>query len=316
MFPSFETRRGPLAAAIAVVALLALAATPSHAFRMIQLAQSGLAINGRAVTCSDTGGFAHWNVSLTGWLVHPGNQGQSQIPALQGAMAAWTNVAGAAHKPIYLGTTTSSWTIDGLNTIAWTNFSGCVENCLALTSLILQPGQVIVEADILFNNQLVWGSSGFDWDTQGIATHELGHALGIHHAEFNTPGPPTMHPLYPGPDQRTLEADDIAALQCSQGRYPVTPGPASPSSLNVYPLACYGWVDVAWSPSMGAASYELQQASSPNFGSAYTIYSGPDLFLTTNGVGTRYFRVRACNADGCSAWRQSGFGAPYYPYCL
>jgi hypothetical protein len=102
----------------------------------------------------------------------------------------------------------------------WANGNGCVGGCLALTALVLQAGQVIVESDVTFNNTVSWNTNGTDFDTEAIAAHELGHALGIHHTDVTTAPTPTMNASSFGPGGRTLAPDDIEALQCSQNRFP------------------------------------------------------------------------------------------------
>lgn len=289
---------------------VALVAQPALAFRFIQ---SGTAAG---VRCDAANGFAHWPVSTVGWYLNTAGVGTVYAAALDAAMASWRNVSGANHYPVLIGTAYLPFVRDGYNTVIWGNNLGCYDSCVALAVVWIQnEGQVITEADITFNSNYPWNTNGVDYDVQAVAAHEFGHALGIAHSELVSSPLPTMYAFYHGLTQRTLELDDSAALQCSQARYPIAAGPAAPATISVLPQGCEGLVDISWSTSLAATSYQLQQSTSINFSSALTIYSGSGTFLETNGFGTRYFRVRACNAEGCSAWHQSGVAAPYYPVC-
>lgn len=206
-----------LAAAAAMMAW----ATPSQAYRMIQNTSTGRVSAGAAVTCNNAGGFAHWTTANISWRLNTAGQGSGKTSALQAAMASWTAVTSANHNVTYAGTTSAGWSTDGQNTILWANGNGCTGNCLALTALVLQSGQRIVETDITFNANYSWNTNGSDVDVQAVAAHELGHALGIHHTNLSSTPRPTMYASYFGTGGRSLEADDRSALQCAQSRYPI-----------------------------------------------------------------------------------------------
>lgn len=209
-----------IAATVAMVAGLFALATPASAYRMIQNTNIGRLSGGAAVSCNAPGGFLHWNTKNIVWYLNPANQGSGKSTAVTGALSAWTAVTSADHTLSYGGTTNTGFVTDSRNTILWATGNGCTGSCLAITALVIQEGQVIVEADISFNDSLPWTTSGIgDYDVQAVLTHELGHTLGIHHTEITSTPRPTMYPMQFGSGGRTLEADDRAALQCAESRY-------------------------------------------------------------------------------------------------
>jgi hypothetical protein len=208
-----------LAAGALVVAGMLAGATPSYAFRMIQNTSVGRYSAGAAVACNAAGGFAHWNLRSINWYLNQAGQGSGKSGAVSASGAAWTNVSSADHVLSYAGTTTAGFSTDGRNTVLWASGNGCTGSCLAITALVLQAGQVIVESDISFNSSYSWQTNGTDYDTQSTLTHELGHALGIHHTNLTSTPRPPMYASYFGTGGRVLESDDAQALQCSESRY-------------------------------------------------------------------------------------------------
>lgn len=214
-------RKGTLVRIGALAALTLLASSPSWAYRMIQNTTVGRVSAGSAVACNASGGFTHWTTANIPWYHNTSGQGSGKQTAIQNALAAWTNVPSANHALSYAGTSTKGFVTDGQNTMLWARGNGCTGSCLAITALVLASGQVITETDISFNSRYTWNTNGSNYDTQAVATHEVGHALGIHHTEITGTPRPTMYAAYFGTDGRTLEADDNSALQCAESRYPL-----------------------------------------------------------------------------------------------
>ena len=228
---------------VVVVASLGLSmAAEAWAFRMIQNQGVGRTSNGSRVLCSDPLGFTHWSQASMAWRLNPALQGGGPgvATALQAALASWSNVTPAGYQLTYAGTTNAAFVTDGVNAVVWASGNGCSGGCLAITALVIGPGQVIQEVDISFNNLFTWNTTGGDYDVQAIAAHEFGHGLGIHHTELKKHnGRPTMYASYFGTGGRTLEADDRDALNCAFSRYPPSGAVAElePAAGNPEPAA-------------------------------------------------------------------------------
>jgi hypothetical protein len=228
---------------LAGVALLGWTA-PSHAYRMLQATALGPTQGAQPlVRCDDLGGFAHWNSRSITWYHNTGGQGSGKSSALTAALQTWTNVADSDYTLSYGGTTTAEASWDGINTFDWGTTSTsdlCASTpCHAITVLYMSGGQEITESDIAFNDTMDWRTdgtanstcltvfAGMALDTQAIATHELGHSLGIHHPEGSVTSEPsasaTMGAQSCSVAGRSLSSDDIAALLCSEDRYPMAP---------------------------------------------------------------------------------------------
>ncbi len=80
-----------------------------------------------------------------------------------------------------------------------------------------------VECDMRFSNTFSWYTgtgipSGTQFDWWSVATHEMGHCLGLDHEADITSPKPVMYPtIGPGEVRRTLTADDIAGRNAIYG---------------------------------------------------------------------------------------------------
>ncbi|HVG09519.1 MAG TPA: DUF4082 domain-containing protein [Thermoanaerobaculia bacterium] len=232
-----------LAATVAGIAAAAAFASPSASFgyRMIQVLGNGRWTEGAPISCDTAGGFAHRGNGLVSWYLNTNLQGANKDNNIAPAMTAWNNVSGNPYLNYYAGTTTDAFTTDGRNTMVWQSNGSCSGNCLALTALVIQSRQLIVETDITFNNGVAWHTNLDDYDVQTVTAHELGHSMGIHHTEVSTSPLPTMRTPYFGTDGRTLEADDRAAIACLANWY----GSPTYDSLHETPTTCAqtkGWI--------------------------------------------------------------------------
>lgn len=105
---------------------------------------------------------------------------------------------------------------DGKNVIQFSNYDD--SNVIAVTSVwYYRPTRGIVEFDMLFNEYYSWGDAdeGYYMDVQNIATHEMGHAVGLADLYTNSCGEVTMfgYSGYNETKKRDLEPQDITGLQ-------------------------------------------------------------------------------------------------------
>lgn len=206
--------------ALSMVILGLTAAIPAQAFRMIQSNVIGMSTSGSRVACDDRGGFAHWEDHSQGWWINTASVTTARVSRVNNALSTWTAVTGSDYFWFYFGTSTGGFGVDGRNSLIWTTGVGCSGGCLALTSLVLTAGQVIVESDITLRSDIAWSTDGSTpRDLESTLAHEFGHSIGIHHTDVTDTNPPTMRSGVAGTARRTLEDDDRAAIRCSIERY-------------------------------------------------------------------------------------------------
>ncbi|HEX4961199.1 MAG TPA: hypothetical protein VF173_10210 [Thermoanaerobaculia bacterium] len=97
-----------------------------------------------------------------------------------------------------------------------------------------------------------------------------------------------------------------AANKCIS--FPGAGAPPAVPTLTITNEACNGLNTADWTASSGATAYELWGSSTSTFTFSSLFYSGPNTTKLVNVGGTTYFHVRACNANGCSAFSNTGIG--------
>lgn len=330
---------------LSVLALLAALAgpAPSPAYRMNQ-SSPGWQTRGPQNVCGHFNGFDHWNVGTITWYLNTSGMTSQQVTdrsnAIQDALDTW-NGAGLDRQLVWGGTYSGLFKhYDGKNVMRWSTDDECDEkSCHAITAVYMQGppvaptnGNVIIESDILFNagaalnfdwrtdgnfSPECWetvGSSGLMIDTQGVATHELGHSLGIGHTEKPSPPDvllsstvPTMGGIGCTEEARDLATDDLNALNCSMTRYPYNPDYAGELEV-VNCREISGWAlneSETWQKSYVELLF-------PNTSTVKAVLNAN--FYTGGPHGVHYFRYTPNNTFFTGVWylvgaRYSGNGA-------
>ena len=93
--------------------------------------------------------------------------------------------------------------------------------------------------------------------------------------------------------------------------------PSTPSNFTWTHMYCNGAHRFSWGTSSGSDYYQLARRTSTS-STYYVRYQGsnPFYFETLENAPTQYYyKVRACNSSGCSAYSQSEGPVAYYNGC-
>jgi matrixin len=220
-------RRGLVA--IVLVAMLALHASPAQAYLHL------------SITTSSGIKPLLWKTPRVRWYAAdrsvPGVTASQFQAEVQKAFAAWEALPTASIAFQFVGFTSASPADDDSLTVLGFDAAPELERVLGSTSFVVDnvTGE-IVESDVFFNSIFTWSVSATGdptrFDLQSVATHEIGHVLGLGHSaigetEIRPEGGrrvlgsgSVMFPISLGRGSiadRTLQPDDIAGVS---GLYP------------------------------------------------------------------------------------------------
>jgi len=203
---------------------------------------AGMAATGYAYST-----YAKWSSVPVSFFINPNNNDVSAsaaISAFQTALNVWSTQSGSSFRFQYAGTSNNTSTgYDNQNVLIFRNSGGT--GAVASTYSWWDSGGRLLDSDII-----VWdGSYTFFTGTSGcsgglyiedIATHELGHSLGLDHSGV---ADATMYPSvsWCSQDLRTLASDDISGVRSLYGgsapsNTPPTVVITSPANGATYPL--------------------------------------------------------------------------------
>lgn len=103
------------------------------------------------------------------------------LAAIAGSAQTWDDAAprGLVAGVALGGSRASAGTLDGVNQVG---FVDLMPGVIAVTS-VFHLGPAALDADVVHNTRYGWalGSAPLSLDLANVATHELGHVLGLHH---------------------------------------------------------------------------------------------------------------------------------------
>jgi hypothetical protein len=168
-------------------------------------------------TCYSLAGWK-WSLPVT-YTISPGNPDLAS--GVGSADSAWDAATSAALFTAPVGGSYPWGVYDGKNSVSYGNYP--TKGVIAVTTTWYNRyTKQAVESDILFDTDFAWGDATGNsnvMDIQNIATHEIGHTLGLNDLYSTTCIPETMYG-YSGngeTSKRTLEIPDITGLKMLYG---------------------------------------------------------------------------------------------------
>jgi len=180
---------------------------------------------GKTETCYKLLGVK-WNVLPVDYVINPTNSGLLEefvTNAISTSAETWDDAtSNELFENVYTIDNTAQYGVQNFeNALAFGNYPDA--NVIAVTSIwYTRRGKQIVEFDILFDTDFTWGDATLNpelMDLQNIATHELGHGIGLADIYTSTCSAVTMHGYSTEGEtsKRTLEQPDIMGLQKMYG---------------------------------------------------------------------------------------------------
>ncbi len=193
---------------------------------IIHYAKPGNAEKAKTLTCYKLLGVK-WKSFPVNYFINPINpQGLSESFITSAVSASAETWDSATTRELFNDIYTINYSVayrvqDFKNAIVFGDYPN--DGVIAVTSYWrIQRTKEIVEFDILFNTRFAWGDATLNsskMDLQNIATHELGHGVGLADIYSSSCSEVTMYGYSTEGEtkERTLETPDITGLQLMYG---------------------------------------------------------------------------------------------------
>lgn len=196
------------ALSLLLLSLLLLPVDGAHAYVVMKASQTGVELRWPTIPMK-------FNIHQT---AAPGMTAAATQDAVRKAYQTWASVSCTSFKTQDLGVVNLAWgdQQDKINTHVWTSSwpPSYGQNALGITWTSYDPQSgKIYDADTHYNPGYTWSNTGSPSaiDAQSVATHEIGHQLGLDHTPIQTA---TMFYATGQGDtsQRSLDADDMKGV--------------------------------------------------------------------------------------------------------
>ncbi|MBU4255552.1 MAG: matrixin family metalloprotease, partial [Acidobacteria bacterium] len=160
-----------------------------------------------------------WPVGTNvGFYINPNTaQVTDEAWAVYYAAGTWSALDPSALKITYWGSTgVTDFGYDGSNTVCWKN-EGITGPLATAYWWSWRSNNIIVEADMVFNDYYTWSTSGSNYDIETVALHEFGHWVGLDHSSTGI-----MYYAYSGIRQY-IDSDARAGFEAMYGSAPAGP---------------------------------------------------------------------------------------------
>lgn len=168
-----------------------------------------------------------WKSLPVSYIINPANpQGLSESYVTSSIMTAAETWDSATFSELF----NNSYTVDSAAKYAVQDYRNSIvfgdypdNNVIAVTSMWYIPrSRQMVEFDMEFNTRFTWGDASIDasaMDLENIATHELGHSVGLSDIYSTSCSAVTMYGYSSNGElsKRTLELPDINGLMAMYG---------------------------------------------------------------------------------------------------
>ena len=181
---------------------------------------------GKTETCYKLFGY-NWKILPVSYVINPSNpQGLDEgfiTSAISASAKTWdlATTSELFNNNYIINYSVNYGVFDYKNAIVFGDYPN--DNVIAVTSYWRNPKtKALVEFDILFNTRYAWGDATINpelMDLQNIATHELGHGVGLADLYSTFCSEVTMYgySTYGETKERSLETADITGLQAMYG---------------------------------------------------------------------------------------------------
>ncbi len=168
-----------------------------------------------------------WGDLPVSYVINPENPDELPETFVTSAISAgveeWDNSTGAGlFNDVYGVDDTATYGVQNYeNAITWDNYP--TEGVIAVTTIWYSPAtKTIVEFDVMFDTDWTWGDATVNpavMDLQNIATHEIGHGVGLADLYDTVCAEETMYGYssYGDTEKRDLNAGDITGIQALYG---------------------------------------------------------------------------------------------------